>query len=206
MLQAEGIEFSWFRSDQHVQPRPAAIADGVAEGDGVYVLGFPVGLVGGDRNYVIVRQGAIARVRDWLAGGVKEFLVDVTIFPGNSGGPVVSKPELNAITGTKSTGAASLLGVVKSYVPYHDVAVSQQTRLPRVIFEENSGLAAVVPIDYVDEVVRAHIATRATPPPTEQEAASPGEAPETPPVVRDIPEPDKKAPSVRRKAKRLASG
>lgn len=175
-LRADGVEFEWFRSDQHVLLRDAAIETGAAEGDDVFVLGFPMGLVGGDRNYVIVRQGAVARIRDWLAGTAKDFLVDSSIFPGNSGGPVVSRPELTSIEGTKAPNAAYLLGVIKSYLPYRDVAVSQQTKMPRIIFEENSGLASVVPIDYVSEVVRAHIATRPVPPPTEQESAPPEES------------------------------
>jgi hypothetical protein len=37
--------------------------------------------------------------------------------------------------------------VVSGYVPYQDVAISVQTNRPRVIFEENSGMAAVIPID-----------------------------------------------------------
>jgi hypothetical protein len=39
---------------------------GLSEGDGVDVLGFPMGLTGQGEDDVIVRQGAIARVRDTL--------------------------------------------------------------------------------------------------------------------------------------------
>ena len=44
-------------------------------------------------------------------------------------------------------GKAWLIGVVSGYVPYEDVAISAQTNRPRVIFEENSGMAVVIPID-----------------------------------------------------------
>jgi S1-C subfamily serine protease len=127
------------------------------EGDGAYALGFPMGLVGEERNFVIVRQGSIARIRDALAGFSKEILVDVAIFPGNSGGPVVTKPEIAAIQGTLAQTTAYLLGVVKGYIPYLDVAISTQTKKPRIIFEENSGLAAVIPIDYVIEAIMEHM-------------------------------------------------
>ena len=96
-LREQGIKFSSFDSDDHVLDRAAAKKLGLTEGDGVYVLGFPLGLVGGERNFVIVRQGAIARIRDALAGVTKEFLVDAFIFPGNSGGPVITKPEISTI-------------------------------------------------------------------------------------------------------------
>ncbi|MCW3996945.1 MAG: serine protease, partial [Candidatus Bathyarchaeota archaeon] len=126
---------------------------GIMEGDFAYVLGFPMGLIGKNRNTVIARSGTIARIRDTLAKNNKEFLIDAFVFPGNSGGPVISKPELFAIEGTKSQRASYLIGIAKSYVPYRDFAISRQTRRLRVIFEENSGLAAVHPIDYVQETI-----------------------------------------------------
>lgn len=176
-LEKRKIQFSYFRSHQNVLDRKGATDKGLSEGDGAYILGFPMGIVGGDRSYVMVRQGALARVRDWLAGSAKEFLVDATIFPGNSGGPVVNRPENTAISGTKQQTAAYLIGIVKSYVPYTDIAVSQQTGRPRVIFEENSGLAAVVPMEYVIEVIQTHRATLGPPPPAEDPSVAPEESP-----------------------------
>jgi S1-C subfamily serine protease len=152
-LSEQGIRFSFFRSDQHVTTRAQATEVGISEGDGVFILGFPMGMIGEKRNFVIVKQGIIARIRDALTGNAKEFLVDASIFPGNSGGPVVSRPEVVAIQGTKAYSSATLLGVVASYVPYQDVAVSMQTKRPRVIFEENSGLASIVPADYLIEII-----------------------------------------------------
>ena len=175
VLRKEGVQFNYFRSHQHVLDKAAAVDKGLSEGDAAFVLGFPMGLVGGERSYVIVRQGGLARVRDWLAGTAKDFLVDVTVFPGNSGGPVVNRPEATAITGTKSQTAAYLIGVVKSYVPYRDVAISQQTQQPRVIFEENSGLAAVVPMEYVVEVISAHRTAIGAPPIAEGPSVAPEE-------------------------------
>jgi hypothetical protein len=45
---------------------------------------------------------------------------------------------------------------VQGYKPYEDIAVSQQTKLPRIIFQENSGLGTVVPIDFVKHVIEEH--------------------------------------------------
>jgi S1-C subfamily serine protease len=153
LLQREGIRFSSFRDDENLADRERALEEGISEGDGIFVLGFPMGQVGNERNYVIVRQGAIARIRDALAGTSKEFLVDALIFPGNSGGPIVTRPEFMAIYGTRATSQALLLGIVASYVPYRDVAVSLQTERPRIIFEENSGLTSAFPTDMIQEVV-----------------------------------------------------
>lgn len=162
VLQTAKIQFGFFADDLHILTHKDAAAVGLGEGDGVFVLGFPMGNVGAERNYVVVRQGIVARIRDSIAGAVKTFLIDAAVFPGNSGGPVVTKPEIASITGTKAITTASLIGVVSAYLPYHDVAISQQTKRPRIIFEENSGLAAVVPVDRVLETIDAYIASLAS--------------------------------------------
>ena len=91
---------------------------GISEGDGIFILGFPMGMVEPSRQYVICRSGVIARVRDALDGRSKDFLVDSLVFPGNSGGPVIIHPELTAIKGTKTIHKANLIGIVRSYIPY----------------------------------------------------------------------------------------
>ncbi len=157
LLQEHAMQVAYFQSDQHVANVDKLNELEIIEGDFAYVLGFPMGLVGGERNTVIVRSGSIARIRDALVRANPEYLIDAFVFPGNSGGPVVSKPEALAIQGTKSQSAAYLIGIVKSYVSYQDVAVSLQSKRPRVIFEENSGLAAVHPIDFVQEAIKEHL-------------------------------------------------
>ena len=126
---------------------------GLSEGASIFALGFPMGLVGDERNTVIVRSGVLARIRDTLVKPRFPFMVDATVFPGNSGGPVVSKPEIVSIRGTKSDNNANLIGIVASYVPYIDVAISQQTRKPRITFEENSGLTNVYSVDCINEAI-----------------------------------------------------
>ena len=155
LLEQHNIQFSFFAGDLHVMTLPKAQQHNICEGDGVFVLGFPFGDPGNQRNYVIVRQGILARIRDAVAGSSPTFLVDASIFPGNSGGPVVTKPEVVSIQGTTAYSKADLIGIVSAYVPYQDVAISTQTKRPRIIFEENSGLAIVVPADRIVEVVDA---------------------------------------------------
>ena len=68
---------------------------------------------------------------------------------------MILRPEITSISGTKSQTNAYLIGVVIDYRPYIDTAVSQQTRRPRISFEENSGLADVRPVDVVNEAIMA---------------------------------------------------
>jgi S1-C subfamily serine protease len=161
ILKKHGIQFAWFLSDKHVAALDKMAELGITEGDFVYTLGFPMGLIGPERNYVIVRSGIIARIQDAIDRRSNEFLIDTFIFPGNSGGPVVTKPEVVAITDTKAVSAGYLIGVIQSYLSYQEFAVSEQTGRRRVMFEENSGLTAVIPIDFVKEAIDIHKETRA---------------------------------------------
>lgn len=153
VLAKESLKFKPILSNKHICSKATMKAGAVNEGDRVFVLGFPMGLVHAERQYVICRSGIIARIRDYLDDRTKDYLVDAPVFPGNSGGPVVLCPSALAIDGTKAPESADLIGMVKSYVPYRDVAISTQTRKPRITFEENSGLTAVEPVDAILETV-----------------------------------------------------
>jgi Trypsin-like peptidase domain len=150
-----GYEPSFFPNDVATMNKRKLAESEIAAGDGVFVLGFPMNLAGAQRNYVIVRQGVIARISEMLEDASTSFMIDSFVFPGNSGGPVILRPDLFAIQGTKSHTSAALIGVVTDYRPYTDVAISPQTNRARILFEENSGLADVLPIDFVEETIKA---------------------------------------------------
>ncbi|MHB8792553.1 MAG: S1 family peptidase [Thermoleophilia bacterium] len=152
-LQQDRRRFSFFVETATVLTKDKLAECPLTEGDGVYLLGYPMGIVGEQRNYVICRGGSIARLRDVKDGNGKEILVDAFVFPGNSGGPAITRPEIASVQNTKSFASAHLLGIVKSYVPYQDIAISQQTGNPRIIFEENSGLTSVVPAEFIRQTV-----------------------------------------------------
>ena len=125
----------------------------VEAGTPLAALGFPMGLRSVDHAKPIARRGMVGRADSTVV------LADLFIFPGNSGGPVLYVPAFK--TGGISFGGAEvvrqemLIGMVSSFIPYSDVAVSRHTKRPRVVFEENSGLANLVPA----WVVRNFIAT-----------------------------------------------
>jgi S1-C subfamily serine protease len=124
----------------------------ISTGDGLFVLGFPMSISGKAKNFVIVRQGIISRVdEEVLEEGF--YYIDASAYPGNSGGPVIVKPEMVAIQGTQSNLSAGLIGVISSGETYSDVAISQQTGEAKVIFTEQTGLVRVVPVEFVYEII-----------------------------------------------------
>ena len=135
-----------------------------SEGNELFILGFPMGIAGTDQNDVIVRHGMVARIQDWYDGRSKYFLIDSSIYPGNSGGPVVLKPVMWSSNNEPRFSRPKLLGLISAYLPYQDVAISNQTGRVRLVSEENSGLATVVPMDAVIELtsILAHVIDKIT--------------------------------------------
>lgn len=101
-LKEKNIRCEFFTDNITAANRAVLTDRQVAAGDAIFVLGFPMGLSGQQRNYVIVRQGCIARINQMLDGATRDFLIDASVFPGNSGGPVILRPEAFAIEDTKT--------------------------------------------------------------------------------------------------------
>lgn len=155
-LKEQGLEVEMFRSNSASAGVNDLRKQAITEGDGVFVFGFPMAMIGPVRSAAIVRGGIIASIQELYAGLSDAFLVDAFVYPGNSGGPVVLRPELASIKGTPPHTKSLLIGVVAGYVPYKEIAVSVQTQEPRVEFTENSGLSVVFPVDAIDEIAKQH--------------------------------------------------
>jgi len=51
------------------------------------------------------------------------------------------------------------ISIVSYNISYKDIAVSAQTKEPRVIFEENSALAGIISIDKVFQLIEKYNST-----------------------------------------------
>ncbi len=118
-------------------------------GANVYVMGFPLGLRMETYSAPIVRQGIVSLV--------EPLLIDAFIFPGNSGGPVIYVPliPLGKEFKTNVIQENKLIGMVIGYLPFQDVAISQLTKQPRIIFQENTGLCQVIPSKIILEFLNS---------------------------------------------------
>ena len=144
------LSLDFFIEGEHTLTLEQMKNSGVNEGSLVYTLGFPMNLVGESTKAPICRLGCVSRIADAFLNpdSSAHFLVDTQVFPGNSGGPVINRPEVISISGTSYNSSANLIGIVSAFIPY-----SVQTGRDVMIREENSGLAIVHPIDRIKEVV-----------------------------------------------------
>jgi hypothetical protein len=117
----------------------------------LFVIGFPMGMRSKEYATPIVRRAIVARVDP------NNIIIDGFVFPGNSGGPVVYEPAVRLGRTFKSPILQGdwLVGMVSSFIPYRDVAISAQTKRPRIIFEENAGLCNVVPAEIILKLLQS---------------------------------------------------
>lgn len=152
-LEAKGVRWETFAAGRNALTRGGALALGLSEGDEVYMAGFPEGWRTGKQDYPIVRHGVLAQVQGWLKGEHETFLVDGSGFPGNSGGPVVTKPHSVPISGTQAVPDSWLIGMV-SERRFSPISSEYSDRYEPDAFEETADLVEVVPMDAVDQVVQ----------------------------------------------------
>lgn len=153
-----GAIVSFFQLDDQALNKAAMKSTGVTEGTLVYALGFPVslddGLVDSISKAPVCRLGCVSRIEHlYHNNNAKFFIIDAATYPGNSGGPVINRPEIISITNTPQNDTANLIGIVSAYIPYREQLMSTQTQRIRMVNEENSGLTVVYPVDYIAEVV-----------------------------------------------------
>ncbi len=153
-LEEQGVEI-WPWRKEHMVTRENAEAKGAYEGEEVFILGYPIGWRPATLDYPVVRGGMIGQIRSWINGHHSSILVSGTVFGGNSGSPVLLRPQPGRIEGTPVLREVPLLGMVSSYklVPSPDH--------PRG--GENSGIADIVPMDTIYSLIEAHTRSDAAP-------------------------------------------
>ena len=147
------LKFSSFDIDSNSFSSFELRDNGVDEGSLVYMLGYPMGLVNMNSELPICRMGCIARISEEQIAESHDALLDIQNFPGNSGSPIVSKPEFIGIQGTKILDRCVLIGIIHAYLPYRESLINSQTKEIVEVKSENSGLALMHPVEYIREVI-----------------------------------------------------
>lgn len=147
------LDFPCFDIDENAMSSTELRTNGADEGSIIYMLGFPMGLVNVSSNLPICRMGCIARMSETQIKEQHNMLVDIQNFPGNSGSPIITKPEGLSIVGTTSLSRCVLIGIVHSYIPYQEKLINSQTKQIVEIRSENSGIAYVHPVEYIKDII-----------------------------------------------------
>ncbi len=152
-IEKNKLDFHAFDIDDNAMGSTELQNNGVDEGSLIHMLGFPMGLVIDNSSTPICRLGCIARMDESQIKSSFNILVDIQNFPGNSGSPIIYRPEAIAIQGTRNLMKSVLIGIVHSYIPYRESLINSQTHEIVEIRSENSGLALVHPVEYIKEII-----------------------------------------------------
>lgn len=152
-IQDNDLDFPCFDIDGNAMSSLELRESGADEGTIIYMLGFPMGLVNVSSNLPICRIGCIARMSESQINEQHNILVDIQNFPGNSGSPIITRPERHFIIGTKALPRSVLVGIIHSYIPYQEQLINSQTKRVVEIRSENSGIAYVHPVEYIREII-----------------------------------------------------
>ena len=166
ILESTGVQRKFFGKGASTFTRQEAKTAGLYEGDGVFIIGFPTGWRPGSKDYPIVRYGVLAQVQGWYDGDHTTFLIDGSGFGGNSGGPVVNKPDIAGIGDTQPVQTSKLLGMVARVS--QELKKIQEIELEQMALHSNdengdkakatgvmqhTDLITVIPVDLIEETV-----------------------------------------------------
>lgn len=126
----------------------------------VFFLSYQPGIEAIKKVSPIVRGGMVSIINE-----DKTFYIDGFAFPGNSGSPVFLKFSPLAVDkegeayflNLREGLGIKLVGIMGEYLSYQEVAVSTQTGRARMVFEENTGLSKVWPVDYINEITNSAV-------------------------------------------------
>lgn len=147
------LDFPAFDIDSNAMTSSELRDNGFEEGALIFMLGYTMGLVNQSSSLPICRLGCISRISKEQIQEQYNILVDIQNFPGNSGSPIINRPEIVSIQGTKKLDRSVLIGIIHSYIPYEETLINSQTGRLVEVRSENSGLAYVHPVEYIREII-----------------------------------------------------
>ncbi len=132
---------------------------GLLEGDDIFVLGFPMGIMSRGNQRAICRSGCVARIRDFYDDQNQPYLIDAQVFPGSSGGLVVTSPDALSIAGSKAITSATAIGIVTHVHAHWARGRLEDKDGTRFRIEDPAGIGVVQPMDRVVEAIAHYRAT-----------------------------------------------
>jgi len=120
----------------------------VLVGNEVFIFGYPTSLGIKEIKQIqhdkpLLRKGIVAGKNSEY----RNFIIDCPTYPGNSGGPVIEKEEINF-----SQINFRLIGLMSQFVPFEEVWHSKRFGLENRQWQ-NSGYSIVIPVDAIMDLL-----------------------------------------------------
>ncbi|MGA7313786.1 MAG: hypothetical protein WBX22_07410, partial [Silvibacterium sp.] len=133
----------------------------IGPGDKVLTCGYFLHYGGAHQFQPIIREGSLAMVPDDvmpvpIGGSAKIYLADLHIIPGNSGSPLFLAPSFSLggmVTDAKGGVPYGLIGVVSGYMWEDNQLTLHAASDYEATIHANSGIATIVPIDQLKELL-----------------------------------------------------
>ena len=144
----------------------------IRPGDELMCLGYPLGLESGSAGFPILRSGRIASFPIWPSSKVKTFLLDMTTYGGNSGGPVFfdfRKRQIPGLPPSQWVDAVGIAGLVSE-----DIRSREHTEgyFGSSTLNMPLGIAVVVPAEFIKQTLDIVITNAGSNSPTNSPSSS----------------------------------
>lgn len=125
----------------------------VHPGDELLVLGFPYGAEANEAGFPILRSGRIASYPLTPTKDTKSFLLDFSVFAGNSGGPVFMHHENRVYAGGTNIGVTQFIAGLVSQE--QNVTERIKSLTEELIKTHKLSLGVVIHARFIEELVRS---------------------------------------------------
>ena len=141
------IRSEWLAADEMFKN------EDIRPGDEMMCLGYPLGLESGSGGFPVLRSGRIASYPIWPSSKAKTFLLDMTTYGGNSGGPVFfdfRKRQIPGLPPSEWIDAVGIAGLVSE-----DIRRSEHTEgyFGSSTLNMPLGIAVVVPAEFIRQTL-----------------------------------------------------
>lgn len=126
---------------------PALKTTGLRVGSRLLTMGYPVRFEANGAGFPVVRQGVIASFPLIPVARHPLFLIDMTAFPGDSGGPVFTAPREASV---ETPDPPLVVGLITGQVRNDE---KTQTLMEERVVHHSLGLAVVVQAQYIRETI-----------------------------------------------------
>jgi len=122
-------------------------------GDELMCLGYPLGIESNDAGFPVLRSGHIASYPIRPSTVVKSFLYDITVYGGNSGGPVFFDYRKRRIPGDESGKSVDIVGIAGLISKDISQTVKVEGYFETSTRRDPLGLAIVIPAEFIKQAV-----------------------------------------------------